>query len=707
MLRGRAPLIVCLALGCGRIGFDDATSDGITPGTGDWQAVSVGEEYACAIAIDGSLWCWGSNDSYQCGAGEVSRAPVTRVTTDIDWASVAAGVRHTCAIKTDGSLWCWGSDKTGQLGDGTGGDETELPAQVGADRDWAEVGVGNLHTCARKTAGSVWCWGDNGWGELGLGLDTSVSVARPTQVGTASDWTQLAVTFDSTCGVRADASAWCWGENNAGHLGTGGSGFETVPVATHPARTWKHVEVGDDHACGVDTDDRLWCWGQGTHGQLGAEVPNNGDAVEVAGGGTWASVTLGLFHSCGVRTDGTAWCWGDTSHGQHGSVVLEPVRAPMPRGVGIQHVSARQHHTCWLGDAGGIVCSGDVSGGQRPGDPPREPAELVRIDAGWSAIAAGITHACGLRPSGEVACWGQGILGDGLDADRQVPTTVMSGIAKLAAGENYTVAIGTDGSLWQWGNTPGPGAWQLAPEQIGAGRTWLDVGAGREHACAIAQGDELWCWGYNDYGQLGDGTMTGRLTLDQVPGQWIAVAGGAYHTCAIDAAQAMHCWGFNKSGQLGCGSTGDVATPTPIVSGETTWVQVVAGDRSTCGRLASGEVWCWGDNDAHQLDAPDPQTSIPVRAQSFADWQELVSGTDHVCGFRASAPGELWCWGSPGIASFANATPVGAFTSYAGGQRFGCARAADASRWCWGDNHVGQYGDGGSWSTAPWPITRP
>ena len=146
------------------------------------------------------------------------------------WARVAAGGFHTCGVRTDRSLWCWGDNGRGQLGLGDR-DERNSPARVGTGTSWASLVTGYQHTCATRVDHTLWCWGWNRAGQLGLG--ETGRRPRPNQVGTDTDWANIgAAGYAHTCGIRTDHTLWCWGSNVAGQLGLG----DTRTGPPHPGR---------------------------------------------------------------------------------------------------------------------------------------------------------------------------------------------------------------------------------------------------------------------------------------------------------------------------------------------------------------------------------------------------------------------------------------------------------------------------------------
>ena len=194
-------------------------------------SVSAGGSHTCAVKTDHTLWCWGSNDLGQLGNGTTtdSAVPVREHTHASDWTAVSAGEEYTCAVKTNHTLWCWGSNPSGELGNGTTTD-SDIPVREHSHAgDWAAVSAGWDHTCAVKTGHTLWCWGDNGTGQLGDGGPTTGSDVPVQEHNHASDWTAVSAGGDHACAVKTDHSLWCWGNNYSGQLGIGVAGYFSTP----------------------------------------------------------------------------------------------------------------------------------------------------------------------------------------------------------------------------------------------------------------------------------------------------------------------------------------------------------------------------------------------------------------------------------------------------------------------------------------------
>ncbi len=285
-----------------------------------WAAVAAGEEFACATRTDGTLWCWGRNGSGRLGQGDLThRAVPVKVGTGTTWSSVATGVAHACATRTDQTLWCWGENGAGQVGVGNTTNQY-APTQVTspAAGGWVSVTAGARYTCATRTGGALFCWGENNAGQLGAGHTNNSSSPLQVTVPSGTGWTDVRAGWQHTCGLRS-ALLYCWGDGGYGRLGLGTQTQHTAPQQV-PGTTWSQLSLGADHSCAIRTDATLWCWGSGWEGRLGSGgTADELSPRQVGAATTWRSVSAGRVHTCGTQTGATTWCWGGNGVGQLGA----------------------------------------------------------------------------------------------------------------------------------------------------------------------------------------------------------------------------------------------------------------------------------------------------------------------------------------------------------------------------------------------------
>jgi alpha-tubulin suppressor-like RCC1 family protein len=326
--------------------------------------VAAGWNHSCATTADGQLYCWGDNHSGQLGDGTTTGHSLpARVGSASDWDSVAVGYYASCGLRS-GSLYCWGLNTQGQLGVGATAD-SPVPVQVGTETDWLAVDLGYYHACGLR-GGSLYCWGFNGDGELGVG--STVGSTSPLQVGSDSDWLQLAVGGYHSCATRGTGGAgslYCWGWNAQGQLGIASTANSGSPTQVGSASDWDGVSAGASHSCGT-RDGRLYCWGNNKSKQLGDGTAIQRTApAQVGTASDWSGVAAGGNHSCGTRGAGSLYCWGANSQGQLGDGSTLPRATPTAIGTASDwaDASSGDYHTCAARGAG-VSCWGQNGSGQ-------------------------------------------------------------------------------------------------------------------------------------------------------------------------------------------------------------------------------------------------------------------------------------------------------------------------------------------------------
>jgi alpha-tubulin suppressor-like RCC1 family protein len=341
--------------------------------------------------------------------------------TEVDreaWIDLDVGETHGCGVQADRSLWCWGQDGAGQIGDGDDDVVGRHPATRVGTSTWLDVAVGYLHTCGVTTDGALWCWGMNDAERRELGIAEVGNHPAPVLVDDGP-FDEVSAGWSYSCAIRADDDAlWCWGRLRT-DFGT------TEPALTEPTRVgtdaWDTLSSGQFHICGVRTDRSLWCWGSGAYGELanGSEtipLEGFGSAVPSEVGGQWRDIGVGGFHSCGIRSDGSLWCWGLDADGitDYRGVWWSP--DPGENGVGF------------------VV------------EPHR-----VGMENDWRTVTGGEGFVCGIRGTTPASlwCWGRnadGQLGVGDTVARDEPTRIDPARhwILVEAGGTNVVAVAVD-----------------------------------------------------------------------------------------------------------------------------------------------------------------------------------------------------------------------------------------------------------------------
>jgi alpha-tubulin suppressor-like RCC1 family protein len=315
-----------------------------------WSAVSAGTAHSVAIKQNGTLWSWGDNGDGEIGTGCSGSgcfyySTPTQITTATNWASISAGGFFTIAIKTDGTLWAWGSNYAGQLGDGctpmSSCANKTTPTQIGTDTDWAAVSAGGNHVIALKTGGTLWTWGINDYGQLGNGAPGPTAYSSvPVKIGTATNWKAIAAGDMHSLAIKTDGTLWAWGDNDYGQLGitcSGSCSSAGAPTQVGTDTNWKDVDGGFDLTIALKTDGTVWTWGDfSTATGASSSVPvrvGTGTAwskVSAGGGGGTSGIGGGHFMALqnmspsGYQLMG----WGTNMYGQLGIGTALPVWSP-------------------------------------------------------------------------------------------------------------------------------------------------------------------------------------------------------------------------------------------------------------------------------------------------------------------------------------------------------------------------------------------
>lgn len=348
--------------------------------------------------------------------------------------------------------------------------------------------AGHEHTCALDREGTAFCWGANDKGQLGTGDLADAGVPR--RVATDERFASIVGGFAHTCALTASGTAWCWGENAFGQLGDGTTESRLSPSEVVMASPLAGISAGGVHTCGWTIEGESFCWGDNREGQLGDGTrTGRSTPLPVSGGLLYLDLDAGLFTTCGRARSEEVHCWGSDEHGLIPGGVTNSYLVPTATGVSGIDLALAQRHACVL-----------------------------------TVTGAG----------GRTACWGdnsEAQLGDGTTDPRYSP-------------------VSPNG----------------APDFV-----QLTEGSRNMHTCGVTRDRQIRCWGANNWAQSGQSTarfVVPPTSIDGGRSVYAQVAAGSEHSCAVDLGGAVHCWGTNRRGQLGRGSdVGSItrATPRPVV----------------------------------------------------------------------------------------------------------------------------------------------
>lgn len=639
--------------------------------------VAAGENHSCAIRVNyssptGSAACWGAAGMLQLGDGTTRASDRGTLGSDVvttsapdNWAVMQSSAvsNHTCGIKRDGTMWCWGDNRFGQVGHASTGPVSE-PNVVAGGLQWGIVSPGGRHTCAIAANQELYCWGDNTYGQLGRGSMGGPSDNQPVRINSpGGPWITVSAGQNHTCAIAGTGTSgklYCWGDDMFCNLGRAactapGASPQSSPLQVGSGTDWSEVAAGPNFTVAL-RGGQPFGWGLNSYGQLGASsapfvAPGSANTA-LHWASNWEKLAVGKTHVCGLRTGGThpLNCWGDNRTRQLG-----------------------------FGAAPAL----------HPFIDPMVSTLQVGSNEDWTYVAAGGNHGCAVRPYGSglaTYCWGATSHG-------QVgtpPSNALQSTRVLAADGNALLSAGTSsGGI---------------------------VATAFSTCTATNAGSATYCWGDNGRGQLARGDYDSRYLPNALDDKWTSLGAGANHVCGAPySSGARSCWGSNGDDahttfQLGNSTVTALSSPTPVaIDPNTYWYNFGGGGRHTCA-LAGQTLHCWGANDRGQLginSQVDQASMQQVNAPNGEYWMSFSTGVTHTCGI--TSVNNLYCWGDNSTGAIGGGSAVasfdavmvpnpiangGSWQAVSAGDGFTCGIKTDKSLWCWGDNAYGQLGKG-------------
>lgn len=455
----------------------------------NWKTVTCGDECTMAIRMDGTAWSWGDNAHGQLGLGDTINRfiPVqmpqpqpnyNNVETSSDWINLSVDAGDHFAIfsetynpasnagdflTTDGtntswvplnvdptlSAWVWGNNLNFSLGLRVQimQNNASSPMLLRSATSWTELACGYYHGVGVKSDGTLWTWGYNQYGQIGVGDSGLPQKSYPVQVNPATNWAQASAGYYSTYAIKQDGTLWTWGQNNLGQLGDGTTVDKSIPVQIGSLTNWKQIVAGGQNVAAIKTDGTLWTWGYNNGGSLGdGTTTSKSSPVQIGSLTNWRAVACAQSSSymLAIKNDGTLWAWGTNAAGQLGDGTTTSTSSPIQIGS--------------LND--------------------------------WFSVAISVgstSHA--IKDNGTLWSWGSnsnGTIGDNTLVSKSSPIQIgtLNNWKQLCGNWNSITAIKNNGTMWAWGwNTHGEVGIGLSgaagrvssPVQIGALTTWVGL----------------------------------------------------------------------------------------------------------------------------------------------------------------------------------------------------------------------------------------
>ncbi len=621
---------------------------------------------------------------------------------------VSVSTQHALALGEDGTVWAWGNGAAGRLGLGNNSDKFAFPQKVPGLADIVEIATGDAFSMALRVDGSVWTWGYNVNGQLGLGNTATAYVPHMVSGidGISARAVSIAAGDSHALAVLDDYTVKSWGSNGSGRLGNNDTTQQNAPVSVSNINgtTVKAVKAsaGSNFSIVLLDDGELLSFGENGNGQLGiGSITDSYVPVSVIDGpsasGTAITGVIGIasgnLHTVAVLTDGSVLSWGIDTNGQLGNGA----------GGGSTYASAvsdfgpmelYQATLVGAGDAWSfaVLSDGTVRAwgynaygqlGIGDDDPASEQSsvavltldDIISIDGGDETSSA-------ITESGAFYTWGVvdsvGVLGNGLASTSSTyypyPVDSLDSVEVISAGSSHSLAL-KDGDLYAWGTKgvgelgdPAFSTTEYSPQTVGSITTWELVSAGSSFSIGAypsttsPYNTEAWGWGENSSGQLGNSDMPNDATSPTVVdtsgglGDILALAAGTDHTLALTTTGTVWSWGDNSQGQLGLGTTGSGMDEPQEISSLANVVAIAAGTDFSVALDEDGVVYAWGVNTVGQLGRASPSSSaspltvslsMPVVAIACGNAHTLVLARDgKVYTFGEGGDGQLGTGGT-------------------------------------------------------------
>jgi len=638
----------------GELGVSNSPEDSATP-LSIWGIektfcrISTGNMITTSINNHGQVWTWGYNFQGQLGDNTTlpRRTPVSiykSYGTCKTFCHISTGYDHVAAIDHHGQVWTWGYNQYGKLGDNTT-TERHTPVAICGNKTFCRINAAGFNTRALDYQGKVWSWGHNYNGQLGD--NTITSHRTPVAVCGNKTFCHISGGSNNTFAIDYKGQVWSWGNNSWGRLGNNSLDNTCVPVSIHGnKKTFCRIESKRYHTLAVDMYGQIWGWGYSQYGELGY-FEDSGQYSELTPvmihTHKYPKITAGYSSSYALigydRYHGQVWGWGYNLHGELGDdsqIYRNTPVSILGTSKTFRHISAGYFHVIAL-DHLGKAWGWGYNGYGQLGDNmniDRWTPVAVYGNKIYYHISAGYTHTVALDNQGKAWGWGynsDGQLGDNTTLSKRTPVSVYGDktFCHISAGGYYTSAIDYLGKVWAWGNNffGQLGDNTETPRNIpvsvyGIKRKICQIECGEYFTICLDIKGQVWGWGYNGGGELGDNTWENKcipVSIHGVKKTFCHIAVGILHSIAIDYKGQVWGWGYNQQGQLGDNTNlNSRKTPVSVHGGKKTFCRIASSGNHTLAVDMYDHIWAWGSNDKGQLgDNTTIQRLTPVRVCSF------------------------------------------------------------------------------------------
>ncbi|WP_462159443.1 RCC1 domain-containing protein [Pseudoalteromonas sp. GB56] len=650
---------------------------------GYWSDINTGSYHVLALKEDGTVWGWGNNNLRQLlGERGVNFDYPKQISSQTNWQSLSSGSYSSYLINSSGEAYAAGVNSRGTLGVGHINDVTELTIVASGFRKnvdaveeepawtstgpqlWRNISANSLLAIGLTTGGDWYAWGDNGAMTIDSDLPSSI-ISSPHLIEKTKDkeWSEIGLGTNFFAGLSSDGKIFTWGNNDQNQLGRGTvADLATPGEVLHPEnKSWLTMRAGFEGVLAVDSERKVWFWGQMLNGPRGATPQPllvDGEQVQYSLNTLVADIKdrliIGENNNAIITDNGNIYIWGFNDYN---------LVDPLPYDLVTEPTLVKR--------------------------PDRTPVVAQEAKLTISSLIIRTN-------SGEILAYGRNLNGElgidslGVELQKQVvhPTAGHTW-HKAAAGQNHSLAItfGTKcktagdicpsgvsedtviGELWGWGDNsenqlssylvdPNPNTVVIDyPTILSPKRDWIDVVSNANHSFAIDVNGNLYAWGDNTFGQLGDGSKADKTKFTKIEHptdselRWRSISTSESHTLAIDSDGKLWAWGQNDQGQLGVGSTTESLEPQ-LVSNLTHWQEVAAGNGFSFATTTSGQRYAWGTQSRGALGNAVADNELIVTApelvvDSIEQWGsiEAGSGSGYAIGIENNET-NLYVWGA-------------------------------------------------------------